>query len=73
MTSKSQSTVWIKSPMAIFAENAEEGIVVQDEKILELVARGQKPKNQIDEVYDAGDIFHGLRVFIRCGQTFSLK
>ena len=41
--------------MAIFAENAEEGIVVQDEKILELVARGQKPKNQIDEVYDAGD------------------
>ena len=55
MTSKSQSTVWIKSPMAIFAENAEEGIVVQGEKILELVARGQKPKNQIDEVYDAGD------------------
>jgi len=55
MTSKSQSTIWIKSPMAIFAENAEEGIVVQDEKILELVARGQKPKNQIDEVYDAGD------------------
>ena len=41
--------------MAIFAENAEEGIVVQGEKILELVARGQKPKNQIDEVYDAGD------------------
>ena len=41
--------------MAIFAENAEEGIVVQDEKILELVARGQKPKNQIDEVYDAGE------------------
>lgn len=88
--------------MAIFAENAEEGIVVQDEKILELVARGQKPKNQIDEVYDAGDsvllpglinthhhfyqtltraypealnkeLFHGLRVFIRYGQTFSLK
>ena len=55
MTSKSQSTVWIKSPLAIFAENAEEGIVVQGEKILELVARGQKPKNQIDEVYDAGD------------------
>ena len=55
MTSKSQSTVWIKSPMAIFAENAEEGIVVKGEKILELVARGQKPKNQIDEVYDAGD------------------
>ena len=55
MTSKSQSTVWIKSPMAIFAENAEEGIVVQGEKILELVARGQKPKNQIDEVYDAGE------------------
>ena len=38
--------------MAIFAENAEEGIVVQGEKILELVAQGQKPKNQIDEVYD---------------------
>jgi len=55
MTSKNQSTVWIKSPLAIFAENAEEGIVIQGEKILELVPLGQRPKNQIDEVYDAVD------------------
>ena len=55
MSSKTQSIVWIKKPLAVYAENAEEGVVIQGEKILELVPQGQNPKSQIDEVYDASD------------------
>ena len=55
MTFKNPSTVWIKNPLAVFAENAEGGIVLKDQKILELVPLGQSPKNQIDVVYDASD------------------
>jgi len=55
MTSNNPSTVWIKNPLAVFAENAEGGIVLKDQKILELVPLGQSPKNQIDVVYDASD------------------
>ena len=55
MTSNNPSTVWIKNPLAVFAESAEGGIVLKDQKILELVPLGQSPKNQIDVVYDASD------------------
>ena len=55
MSSKTQSIVWIKKPLAVYAENAEAGVVVQGNKILELVSQGQSPKSQIDEVYDASD------------------
>ena len=55
MSSKTQSIVWIKKPLAVYAENAEAGVVIQGNKILELVSQGQSPKSQIDEVYDASD------------------
>ena len=55
MSSKDQSITWIKSPIAILAENAEEGIVIKGQKIIELVPKGQSPKSQIDETYDAGN------------------
>ena len=55
MASNNQSITWIKRPRAVFAENAEEGVIVQGQKILELVAKGQNPKSQIDETYDASD------------------
>ena len=41
--------------MAILAENAEEGIVTQGQKIIELVPTGHSPKSQIDDTYDASD------------------
>jgi 8-oxoguanine deaminase len=43
MSSKTQSIVWIKKPLAVYAENAEAGVVIQGEKILELVPQGQSP------------------------------
>ncbi len=55
MTSKDQSIVWIKKPKAVFADNAEGGVVIQGQKIVELIPKDQSPKSQIDEVYDATD------------------
>ena len=40
-------TIWIKNPKAIYTgttENAEDGLVAQGNKIIELVARHQTPK-----------------------------
>ena len=34
---------WLKSPAAVFADGAEEGIVVDGDRIVELVASGKKP------------------------------
>ena len=47
--------LWIKSPLAILAEGAEEGIVIEDGKILELVPRGARPQRVADEIFPAGE------------------
>ncbi len=44
---------WIKTPLAILAEGAEGGIVVEDGRITALVAAGAKPEGNIDETFDA--------------------
>ena len=49
---------WIKSPLAIFTGStigAENGIVIEDRHITELVARGCSPESVVDEVFDATD------------------
>lgn len=46
--------IWIKDPLAIFAEGAERGIVVQNGRIVELVGKGQQPKTPAT-FYEAGD------------------
>jgi 8-oxoguanine deaminase len=43
--------LWIRNPLAVFAENAEGGIVVEGTRISELVPRGATPAH--DEVFDA--------------------
>jgi 8-oxoguanine deaminase len=43
--------MWIKNPLAILAENAAGGIVVEDARIVELVQRGKVPEH--DSVFDA--------------------
>lgn len=48
--------IWIKQPLAIYATNAENGLVVQDDKIIELVPKGAAPINLIDEVFDASQL-----------------
>ena len=47
--------VWIKNPLAILAEGADGGVVVQGSKIVELVPKNANPATQVDEVYDAKD------------------
>ena len=47
--------VWIKEPLAIIAKNADNGIVIEGTKIVELVPKGASPTLSIDEVYDAKD------------------
>jgi 8-oxoguanine deaminase len=46
--------VWIRSPLAILAEGAEGGIVIEDNRIAELVGRGAAPSAPVDETFDAG-------------------
>ena len=44
---------WIKDPLAILAETAERGIVVEDGRIAETVPRGDEPRAPVDAVFDA--------------------
>jgi 8-oxoguanine deaminase len=44
---------WIKDPLAILAEAAERGIVVDGGRIAETVARGAEPRSPVDAVFDA--------------------
>ena len=43
---------WIRDPLAIFAEGAERGVVVEGTRIVERVGRGRTPE-RIDAVFDA--------------------
>lgn len=52
------NAIWIKNPLAIFTaneQNAEGGIVVENDKIIELVAKGQVPNSNYSQVYDASE------------------
>jgi len=50
-----KSALWIKDPLAILASGADRGIVLQDGRIVELVAAGHSPAAQNVEIYDAGE------------------
>lgn len=45
--------VWIRDPLAILAEEAEGGVVVQHGRIVELVGRGREPAIPADQTFDA--------------------
>lgn len=45
--------VWIKSPLAILAENAKGGLVIEGGRIAECVAAGGQPSAPVDETFDA--------------------
>jgi 8-oxoguanine deaminase len=46
--------LWIKDPLAILADGAERGLVIEDSRIIALVAAGREPEGKIDRVFDAG-------------------
>ena len=50
-----EPVIWIKNPKAIFAQNCQGGVVIQGQKIIEMVGLGQSPKTQIDDTYDASE------------------
>jgi 8-oxoguanine deaminase len=43
MTETKQPALWIKGPLAILADGAERGVVVEDGRIVELVPAGRTP------------------------------
>ena len=45
--------LWLKTPLAILAENAGGGIVVEGSRIIELVPAGAAPKTACDATFDA--------------------
>ncbi|QQP91786.1 8-oxoguanine deaminase [Skermanella sp. TT6] len=47
--------LWIKDPLAILADGADRGIVVEQGRIVERVAAGREPAVPADAVFDAGD------------------
>ncbi len=49
-----KQATWIKDPLAILADGAERGIVVQNGRIVELVPAGREPVTADTAVYEAG-------------------
>jgi len=47
--------LWIKDPLAIFATNAERGLVIGGGRIIELVAAGRMPTTAEAGIFDAGE------------------
>ncbi|MEC8086450.1 MAG: hypothetical protein VX156_01355, partial [Pseudomonadota bacterium] len=43
----------IKDPLAILADNAKGGVVVEDSKIVECLNAGEAPTQLCDEIFDA--------------------
>lgn len=46
--------IWIRDPLAILAEDAARGVVVEDGRIAELVPAGREPVAPVDAVFEAG-------------------
>lgn len=44
---------WIKDPIAVLADGAERGFVIDGARIIELVGRGREPATAVDSVFDA--------------------
>ena len=45
--------LWIKDPLAIFADDASGGVVVENDQIVELVPKGNKPEQPVNSIFDA--------------------
>jgi 8-oxoguanine deaminase len=45
--------LWLKDPIAVLADGAERGLVVEDGRIVELIARGHVPSTPAQAVFDA--------------------
>lgn len=46
--------IWIKDPMAVLADGAERGLVVDNGRVVELIAAGRTPVTQGVQIFEAG-------------------
>ncbi|OEY95243.1 8-oxoguanine deaminase [Acinetobacter proteolyticus] len=55
----SRSRIWIKQPLAIYTANeldASNGLVIENNKIIEVLAKDQQPSLPCDDIFDAKDL-----------------
>ena len=55
----SRSRIWIKQPLAIYTANqldASNGLVIENNKIIEVLAKDQQPSLSCDDIFDAKDL-----------------
>ena len=45
------SRLWIQDPLAIFAQDATRGVVIEGRQITELIATGQEPLQPVDAIF----------------------
>jgi len=55
MANDQKSALWIKDPLAIFADGAERGIVIENGRIAELIPAGRSPTTPNVKSFDAGE------------------
>lgn len=48
--------VWLKNPLAILADDAQGGLVIEGQRIVELVPQGQQPHSGYNEIMDCGHL-----------------
>lgn len=46
--------LWLKDPIAVLADGAERGLVIEGARIAELVPSGREPAAPVDQVFEAG-------------------
>ncbi|MYI89925.1 MAG: 8-oxoguanine deaminase [Gammaproteobacteria bacterium] len=46
---------WIKSPLAIFSDQAKGGIVIENSRIAEIIGQGASPEKECDRIFDASE------------------
>ena len=56
LNTSSPHIIWLKNPLAILAKNAEGGLVIEGQKIIELVPQGQQPTHAYGEVMECSDL-----------------
>lgn len=56
LNTSSPHIIWFKNPLAILANNAEGGLVIEGQKIIELVPQGQQPTHAYGEVMECSDL-----------------
>ena len=56
LNTSSPHMIWLKNPLAILANNAQGGLVIEGQKIIELVPLGQQPTHAYGEVMECSDL-----------------